>query len=143
MEKPMKRIVALFTLILLSTIFLSGCASNKNVSYVEGEEKDTVAAQAEPYLQHILDGIAQNDYQLFITDFDATMLKAMTQTQFDAIVKTYGKLGQVKSTELSSVDVAGDYYGVNYKVTYEKTALTVRLVLPKEEPRLVSGLWFK
>jgi hypothetical protein len=71
------------------------------------------------------------------------MLKAMTETQFESIVKTMGKLEQSQSHELSNVVDKGDYYGVNYKVAYEKAVVNVLIVLPKEEPRLVTGLWFK
>lgn len=139
----MKRILAI-TLVLISVAgLIAACAPKEKIVYIEGDEKDTIAAQAEPLLQDILDGIANNDYTLFITNFDEGMLKAMTQTQFDSIVKTMGKLGQAKSHELSNVVDKDTFYGVNYKVTYDKAVVNVLIVLPKSDPTLVSGLWFK
>lgn len=139
----MKRFV-LFALLLVGLItVLSACTPKEEVIYIEGTEREMVAAQAEPFLQNILTGIADNDYALFTNDFDEAMLKAMTEAQFDNIVKTMGKLEKPLSYELSNVVDKGEYYGVNYKVTYDKAVVNVLIVLPKQEPRLVTGLWFK
>ncbi len=139
----MKRFALISSILLLLVVAVSACSPKEEVIYIEGEEREIVAAQAEPFLQHILDGIAQDDYALFTSDFDEAMLKAMTDTQFASIVKTMGKLGEAESHELSNVVDKDVYYGINYKVTYDQAVVNVLIILPKAEPRLVTGLWFK
>ena len=139
----MKKFLVLGMVLLVFATTLAACTPKEEVVYIEGEERDLVAAQAEPFLQNILSGIANSDYALFTKDFDEGMLKAMTETQFESIVKTMGKLEQPQSYELSNVVDKVEFYGVNYKVTYVKAVVNILLVLPKQEPRLVSGLWFK
>ncbi len=133
----------LFTILLL-VILLGGCTRQTEVAYIsEGEEYEKIKSISEPYAEHILNGIAANDHLQFITDFDKTMVEAMDETQFAAIVKTYGKLGNPETIELVNIEDREAYYGVNYKVTYPNKTLIMLIVVDKYEPNLVSGLWFR
>lgn len=127
----------------LLPLFLSSCTAQATPVYITGEELDQVSAAAEPLAAGILEAIRSNDYPLFTTAFDDTMLKAMTESQFSTIVKMYGKLGKAESVELINIEDRDMYYGANYKVTYLEKVVIMLLVLTKNEPYQVAGLWFK
>lgn len=139
----MKNLIRISILVIILSSLLVSCSNVEEPVYIEGEEREMVAAQAEPYAQNILDGIDQNNYELFITGFDTAMLEAMTDTQFATIEKMIGPLGQAKTIELINVVDKDTMYGINYKVTYADKKVNMLVVLTKSEPRLVSGLWFK
>ena len=134
-------LIFLITVLSLSTL-LAACQAQPTPVYVQGEERDLVAAGAAPFAEHILKGIETNDYSLFTTDFDDAMLKALTETQFATIVKSYGSLGAAQKSEVINIEAKDSFYRVNYKVTYAEKIVLMLIVLPKEEPRKVSGLWF-
>lgn len=131
----------LITVFSLSTL-LTACKAQPTPVYVQGEEKDLITADAEPIAGHILKGIETADHALFVSDFDDEMRTAMTETQFSTIVKSYGPLGAAQETELINIEEKDTYYRVNYKVTYADKVVIMLVVLPQEEPRKVSGLWF-
>ena len=137
-----KRFLLFFTLILV-TVFSYACTTQPEPVYVQGDEKDTLTAQAEPYVQDILTGIQNADFTTFKKDFDEGMLAAMTEKDFSTIIKAYGTQGAPQATELINIEDITDFYRLNYKVTYADMIVIIQVVLPKTEPRLVSGLWFK
>jgi hypothetical protein len=139
----MKNTTRFLIVITLVAFLLSACQPKVEVTYIEGDEKSEVIAVAQPIAEHILAGVASNDYALFSQDFDAEMKAALTATQFEAIVKTYGGLGQLQSTELINIEDKTEFYGVNFKVTYPEKVVLMLIVLAKSDPDLVSGLWFK
>ena len=138
----MKNTTRILLVISLFAFLLAACQPKTEVIYIEGEEKSEVTAVAQPIADHILAGIAASDYALFSQDFGAGMKAALTATQFDAIVKTYGGLGQPQSIELLNVVDRSEFYGVNFKVTYAEKIVLMLVVLAKSAPTLVSGLWF-
>lgn len=132
------------TILLLFAIMLAACSQKAEVVYIpEGDEYDRVKTLSDSYADHILNGIAGNDYAYFSEDFDATMLESLNETQFSSIVKTFGALGVPTSITLINIEDRDDFYGVNYKVVYPKKTLVTLIVIDKNEPNLVSGLWFK
>ena len=139
----MKYTTRFLLVVTLFAFLLSACQPKVEVTYIEGDEKSAVTAVAQPIADHILAGVAANDYALFSQDFDADMKAALTATQFEAIVKSYGVLGQPQTTELINIEDKGEYYGVNFKVTYAEKIVLMLVVLPKSGSGLVSGLWFK
>jgi hypothetical protein len=137
----MKRMIVLF--LLCGMLFsMTACAAQATPVYAEGAEKDAAAAAAEPFAQHILDGIINNDYATFAADFNPSMSSAMDQTQFDKIVKMFADYGAFKSRELVNVQIVDAFYRVNYQLTFEKKTLVMGVVIPKGDNPDVSGLWF-
>lgn len=139
----MKNTTRFLLVITLFAFLLAACQPKVEVTYIEGDEKGAVTAVAQPIAEHILAGVAASDYTLFTQDFDAEMKAALTPTQFDAIVKSYGGLGQLQSIELLNIEDRSEFYGVNFKVTYAEKIVLMLVVLAKSDPSLVSGLWFK
>ncbi len=140
MKNPSIVLIALF---LLSTIMLTACAGQPQITYVEGTEAEQVSALVEPIADNILKGIELNDYDVFVTNFDEAMRKAISPDVFSKIAAQYGKLGSVESIELLNIEDQGDFYGLNYGVTYAGSKVTMRVVVNKSATDLVSGLWFK
>jgi hypothetical protein len=123
-------------------ILLTACQAQPTPVYVEGVLRDEISAVVAPFAENIFFGIARNDYAKFGQDFDAAMQTAMTKEQFAKIVKLYGGYGEPLSIEMINIDDRGDYFGINYKVTFDKKVVIMLIVIPKTEPRLVTGLWF-
>ncbi len=144
MEKKLKRTtIILVAVIMLSTIMLTSCAGQPQVTYIEGDEAEQIIALVEPIANNILKGIELNDYDVFVTNFDETMRNAITPDAFAKIAEQYGKLGSVESIELLNIEDQGDFYGLNYGVNYAGSKVTMRVVVKKSATDLVSGLWFK
>lgn len=138
----MKNAVRFALIITLFAFLLSACQPKVEVTYIEGVEKAQVTALAQPIAERILAAIAASDYALFSQDFDADMKAALSPAQFDAIVKSYGGLGQPQSIELLNIVDRSEFYGVNFKVTYTEKVVLMLVVLARTDPALVSGLWF-
>lgn len=137
-----KRYLFLVVLMLLAAL-LTGCTTAEKPVYVTGDAAEEIRLKAEPMAQNILTGIQNEDYALFSTNFDDAMKKAMTEESFATLVKSVGKLGAPEKVELLNVEDQGNYYGVNFGLTYGSAKVTMRLVLAKSDLSLVSGLWFK
>jgi len=140
MKIPLTIIITLF---LLSALMLTACSGQPQITYVEGDEAEQVSALVEPIADNILKGIELNDYDVFVTNFDEAMRKAISPDVFSKIAEQYGKLGSVESIELLNIEDQGDFYGLNYGVNYSGSKVTMRVVVKKSATDLVSGLWFK
>jgi hypothetical protein len=70
--------LAVFPVLLLA-VSLAGCAAMPQISAVEGQERDTVLAYAEPLADNLLAGINAWDYASFSRDFDPAMKKRWTK----------------------------------------------------------------
>ena len=139
----MKRRFSSFLIILIGIALISGCTQATTVSYMTGEQSDLVAAQVEPIAREILSAIENNNYDLFVTHFDETMRKAIDEDQFSNIVSQYGKYGVPDSVELLNIEDQGNYYSANFGVNYPEAKVIMRLVVSRDDPSQVSGLWFK
>mgnify|MGYP001765901750 CR=1 FL=1 len=138
-----KATITFILITIITSTFLGGCAAKAQVTYVTGEESELVIKAVEPVAENILSGIETNDYDLFVTNFDETMKNAITPDDFATIVKQIGKHGAVESIELLNIEDQGEYYGVNYGANYADAKVILRIVVAKDTPDMVSGLWFK
>jgi len=129
--------------LLLCFLLITGCAQKQAFTYLSADESAQVATYTDVAAQNIINAIAANDYNLFISDFDEQMRQALPEEQFATIVKMYGKNGQAESISLLNIEDRRDFIGANYGVTYSNAALTMLIVVAKSDPSLVSGLWFK
>ena len=139
----MKRRFSSFLIILIGIALISGCTQATTVSYLTGEQSDLVAAQVEPIAREILSAIENNNYDLFVTHFDETMRKAIDEDQLSNIVSQYGKYGAPDSVELLNIEDQGNYYSANFGVNYPEAKVIMKLVVSRDDPSQVSGLWFK
>jgi hypothetical protein len=138
----MKTKLMLFLVALVVLLAVASCSS-QGVALI-GADRDAVLAFTESKTDNLLAGMNAGDYAIFSADFDADMLKAMTQSQFDALKKDRdAKLGLYVSRAVNSVTQQGDFYIVVYDAVFEKdNAVVVRVVFRAAEPHQVSGLWF-
>lgn len=136
-----KTILTVSFAVLLS-LFLFGCGSSK--TELTGADMDAVLAFSEDKTDTLLSGMNNNDYAAFSHDFDADMLNALPQAQFDTLKKDRdSKLGLYISREVSSVELSGNFYAVNYIAKFEQDDnVAVRVTFRVAEPHQVSGLWF-
>lgn len=137
----MKKMYVL-VLALMVVSFLAGCGSKE--TSLTGVDRDAVLAFSESKTDNLVAGMKSNDYAMFSGDFDQDMLKAITQSQFDALKKDRdAKLGAYVSRQVNSVTQSGDFYAVIYDAVFEKeSSVTMRVVFRVADPHEVSGLWF-
>ncbi len=130
-------------LLILSGCSLIGGGQGKTVT-LEGTERDTVLDYATPMGDNLIQGIISRDYSVFSRDFDAVMKQGMDQAAFEKLLATFtDKLGGYQSHEVNTVLQDEKYQVVVYRLTYEKDNLvSMRIVFNREEPHLISGLWF-
>jgi len=135
------KMYTLFLAAILLTL-LAGCGSQGTP--LTGADRDAVLAFSESKTDNLLAGMNAGDYATLSADFDADMLAAMSQTQFDALKKDRdAKLGLYLSRQVDSVAQQGDFYVVFYNAKFEKDeAVIVRVVFRISDPHQVSGLWF-
>ena len=136
-----KSILTVFFAVLLSLLLVS-CGPKQ--TELTGADKDAVLAFSEAKTDTLLTGMNNNDYVTFSQDFDAEMLAAMPQAQFDALKKDRDeKLGLYLTREVGSVVQVDEFYSVNYVAQFEKeNDVVVRVTFRMDEPHQVSGLWF-
>lgn len=138
------KMITLTTLVFLTfSLLFTACATQPETVYVTGEEAEKIAETVEPIANKILMGIETNDYATFSLDFDEIMRKSLTEDAFGKIEKQFGKYGQHESKQLLNIEDQGNYLGVNYGVNYADAKVIMRIVVSRENPTLVSGLWFK
>ncbi len=138
--KQKTQIHVLFLAALL--ILLTACTSK--APPLTGEALDTVLAFTETQTDTLMEGMNTSDYAMFSQNFDAEMLAAMTETQFESLkADRDATVGLYVSREVYSVTQEGDFYVVVYDAVFEKEeALTMRVVFRVSEPHQISGLWF-
>ncbi|MFN7037463.1 MAG: DUF3887 domain-containing protein [Bellilinea sp.] len=141
----LKRIV---WLPIIASVLIGGCAllspaQSKTIT-LEGDEREAVLEYASPMGENLIAGLINRDYPTFSKDFDAAMKKGMDEAAFEQLLSTLtDKLGAYQSHEISQVLQDEKYTIVIYRLTYEKDNLvTMRVVFNRQEPHLISGLWF-
>jgi hypothetical protein len=129
-------------LITIAVILLAACKPQDKT--LTGAEQEAVLGFSEAKTDNLLAGMDQNDYAVFSKDFDAAMLKAMTNDQFTTMKQDRdSKLGGYVSRQVNSVVQSGDFYVVIYDAKFEKEdQVTLRVVFQVAEPHSISGLWF-
>lgn len=123
-------------------IFLAGCAPQATA--LDGPTKEAILAYTEAKTDTLVEGLISGDYATFSQDFDADMLKAIGETEFEKLkTERDAKFGAYVSREIDSVLQQGDFYAVIYKTKFEKDAdVKMRVVFRIKEPHEISGLWF-
>lgn len=100
-----------------------------------------------PIIEIIIKGLEENNYDLYTKDFDETMLKAVTKSNFDDTrEKIYGQVGKLTNiTYLGHLRQSG-FTRVLWKGNFEKIKddVLIELILTiNGDQTTVSGLWFK
>lgn len=145
--KIQKTVITLFFWLMISSTLITACSllsPQTQTRTLEGEERDAVLEYAEPMGENLINGLINRDYATFSKDFDETMKKGMDEAAFENLLATLtGKLGAYQSHEIQQVLQDEKFSIVIYRLTYEKDNLvTMRIVFNREEPHLISGLWF-
>jgi hypothetical protein len=131
------------TLIAALLVLTLGACGQKTET-LTGADRAAVLAFSEAQTDNLLAGLNAGDYAIFSRDFDADMLKAIPESEFNKLKGDRdSKLGSYISRTVDSVYKQGDFYAVVYIAKFEKeSAVTVRVVFRIAEPHQVSGLWF-
>ncbi len=138
----MKNKLILLFVALTFVSLLASCVSQGTP--LIGADRDAVLAFSESKTDNLLAGLKAGDYAVFSADFDAEMLKAMSQPQFESLkTDRDAKFGPYISRTVTAVVQQDDFYIVFYDAVFEKdNAVVMRVVFRVAEPHQVSGLWF-
>ncbi len=114
---------------------------------VIGETNESVSNIAEPLLDNILEAFAENDYEKYSKDFDATLKESISEKKFFEVDEHFeGALGNYLSREYLGHLVKGKMSVVLWKARYDRSEddVLIKLVVSKREDKyLVTGLWFQ
>jgi len=132
---------------LLALLSLTAC-SNSLPNQIKGDEANQVLAFAGPIADNILTAIQNKDFTAYEKDFDAAMLQASNQPNFDQMLNTLTtKLGAYQSRGDGSVYILNQdgkkYYIVIYPLKMEKGSLAMQLSFLADGSQKVGGLYFK
>lgn len=145
--KPRQTLISSLIWVSLLSVILAACSllapQNQTIT-LEGAEREAMLEYAAPMGENLINGLITRDYPTFSKDFDTTMKKGMDEAAFEKLLTTLtDKLGEYQSHEISQVLQDEKYTIVIYRLKYEKDNLvTMRIVFNREEPHLISGLWF-
>jgi hypothetical protein len=127
--------------------FLAACGQAQP-GLIQGDEANQVLAYAGPISDNILAAMQNQDYNAYTRDFDAAMLQASNQPNFDQMLTTLtAKLGAYQSRGDGSVYTLNQdgkkYYIVIYPLKMEKGSLAMQLSFLADGSHKVGGLYFK
>jgi len=136
----------IFGRLLVTVVFLASLSACGGAKYpsIEGQERDQVLSYSEPAADHIFQAITDGDYGAFTQDFDAAMLKATSQDNFDKLRETLSqKMGRYVSRSVIAVYQTGaDSATVVYDVKFtEKDQVKSTLTLHTGGDHKVAGFY--
>ncbi len=128
--------------LLVACCALLAAACGGGTVQVEGTERDTVMAYADPAVDALLEGLSTGDYAQFSRDMAPKMRETITEVRMaDLRALLDKKVGAYVSHQLSSVMQSGDLVTVVYDATFENEEhVTLRVVF--DDAQQISGLWF-
>jgi len=144
MKKILTTNLPIFFALGLASIIISACSLLPQINPVEGQERDSVIALANPLADNLFQGMGEGNYALFSRDFDTAMKKALDEKAFNEMVRAFTpKIGLYQSREVEKVELVDTVYAITYLVKFEKEdAVSVRLSVRQGDPPLVAGLYF-
>ena len=123
----MRRMIVLFGMLLFALV-LASCSQKRQA--IEGAELDTVLAYSEPAADRFFQGLNENDYALFSTDFASVLDSSVGEKGLqDMQTSILGKTGKYLSREVSRVEQDDKFVSVFYDAEFEQEEhVTARLV---------------
>lgn len=136
----------------VSLVFiLAGCVLAGSVfAGIIGKDDDTVQLIAEPMMDNILDGLADENYQKYSKNFDATLKGAIPKEKFpslkEQIEATFGNYLYREYIGFLNKWAGGGMTVVLWKGVFDKSSddVLIKMVLTeKEDKSYITGLWFQ
>jgi len=128
--------------LLVACCALLVAACGGGTAQIEGPERDSIAAYADPAVDSLLEGLFAGDYAQFSRDLAPEMREAISEAQMaDLRTLLDDRVGGYVSHELSSAMQSGDMVTVVYNAQFEdEDTVTIRVVF--DDAQQISGLWF-
>ncbi|MCD4778974.1 MAG: hypothetical protein K8S27_00280 [Candidatus Omnitrophica bacterium] len=136
----MKRVLSIFTIIFL---VVGQPASAEVLGFNDAEVK----AIGQPVLDNILEGFDNNDYLIYVRDFDDTLRESVSEDQFYQVDQHFEKtIGPIVSKTYLGYLKQGQMTVLLWKARFEYSDndVLIKLVMSKRGDRyVVTGLWFQ
>jgi hypothetical protein len=122
---------------------LAACAPQSKP--ITGSQRETVLAYTEPIADGELQAYNDDNYEAFVSHYDATMLKLTDKASFDKLYTTLStKLGKYVSSQVQGVYETGtDQVTVVYLAKFEKDSqVTINMTFQTTGEHQIMGLYF-
>lgn len=129
------------TLITLIAVILVGC--NPGLATPNIQLPEHFPKIAEEKAGNIINGLANQDYEIFSKDFNPKMKAAIPSAAMVEVKKLlWGQNGEFQTMQTKSIYEEKSYFIGDFDLTFEKGTISMRVVYSPIEPYQVSGLWF-
>ena len=132
-------------IIALCTIFLIGVSSLQ--AGIVGTNDKQIKAIADPLLDNILQGFAEDNYNMYVKDFDITLKESISEVRFGEIdAQILGWVGKYLYREYLGFLNKGETTIVFWKGVFdqENDDVLIKMVISKRNSNyLITGLWFQ
>ena len=132
-------IIVVFAVFLMAVPFLR--------ADIVGTTDKQIKALADPFLDSILKGFAEDDYSAYIKDFDIALKESISPARFQEIdEQIQGWLGNYLYREYLGFLNKGKMTTVFWKGVFdqENDDVLIKLIISKRDNKyLVTGLWFQ
>lgn len=135
----MKNLLVIF--LILFILMLPGC--NQATPAQSAQIPEHFRQSAKEIAGNIINGLAKQDYETFSKDFDPKMKAAISSAAMVEMQKLlWTQNGEFQTLQTIDIMREKGYFIGNFKLTFEKGKIVMRVVYSSEEPYHVSGLWF-
>ncbi len=84
----------------------AGCSALPQISVVEGQDREKIIALGDPLANTLFQGLDQENYAMFSSDFDSAMKKALDEKAFQEMVQTFSaRIGRYQSRHVEKVEL--------------------------------------
>jgi len=127
-------------LVLTALVGFTGCSQDKILS---GTDQAAVLAFSEAATDNLFVGLTANDYAVFSRDFDSSMEKRISATNFEGWRQDLdNQLGNYLSRQVDQVSQSDEFYVVVYQAKFEQVEPVLVVVAFHASDHSISHLWF-
>ena len=138
----MRRLNRLFAVFLLVVLLLVLASCERELSEAEANAAISII---EPTVNNFFQGLAEDDYILFSSQFDPYMRDSIPGSDFSEFRRDLNTaLGSYLSREVRRAVQADEFYVVEYEARFEKEdSITFGIAFHRAEPNTISHIWIE
>jgi len=137
--RKLNRLFAVFLLVVLPLV-LASCERDLSEA-----EANAAVSIIEPAVNDFFQGLAEDDYILFSSEFDPYMRDSIPGSELSEFrLDLSTTLGSYLSREVRRAVQADEFYVVEYEAKFEKEdSITFGIAFHRAEPNTISHIWIE
>jgi hypothetical protein len=137
--RKLNRLSAIILIVVLPVV-LAAC--ERELSEAEANAAISII---EPKVNDFFQGLAEDDYLLFSSEFDPYMQDSIPGSDFSEFRRDLNTtLGSYQSREVRRAVQADEFYVVEYEARFEKEdSITFGVAFHRAEPNTISHIWIE